>query len=161
NTNPAGCPGGQQIPVSPTAQGLLGYIPLPNQPTTASGQNYLLQATTPQNTDIVNTNVLHTINAKWNVNGGYTFNSQRSNTLGNFIDIAGSQSTRSQSVTLGLSHNWSPHVVESVQLVWTRNRIKILSDNSYGPNITAELGIPGASTAPVDFGIPQISFTNF
>ncbi|HXX71588.1 MAG TPA: TonB-dependent receptor, partial [Candidatus Acidoferrum sp.] len=161
NTNPTGCPGGQQIPVSATAEGLLGYIPLPNQPATVSGQNYLLSTTTPQNTDIVNTNVLHTINAKWNVNGGYNFNSQRSNTLGNFIDIAGTQSTRSQSVTLGLSHNWSPHVVESEQLVWTRNRIKILSDNSYTTNITAQLGINGASDLPVDYGIPQISFTNF
>jgi len=161
NTNPIGCPGGQQIPVSQTAQGLLAYIPLPNQPPTVSGQNYLLLDTTTQNTDIVNTNVLHTINAKWNVNGGYSFNSQRSNTLGNFSDIAGTQSTRSQSVTLGLSHNWSPHLVESTQLVWTRNRVKILSDNSYGPNITAELGINGASTLPVDFGIPLISFTDF
>ena len=161
NTNPTGCPGGQQIPVSATAQGLLGYIPLPNQPATVSGQNYLLSTTTPQNTDIVNANVLHTINAKWNVNGAYTFSSQRSNTLGNFIDIAGTQSTRSQSLTLGLSHNWSPHVVESEQLVWTRNRIKILSDNSYTTNITAQLGINGASDLPVDYGIPQISFTNF
>ncbi len=161
NTNPTGCPGGQQIPVSATAQGLLGYIPLPNQPATVSGQNYLLSTTTSQNTDIVNTNVLHTINAKWNVNGAYNFSSQRSNTLGNFIDIAGTQSTRSQSVTLGLSHNWSPHVVESEQLVWTRNRIKILSDNSYTTNITAQLGINGASDLPVDYGIPQISFTNF
>jgi len=161
NTNPTGCPGGQQIPVSATAQGLLGYIPLPNQPATVSGQNYLLSTTTPQNTDIFNVNVLHTINAKWNVNGAYTFNSQRSNTLGNFIDIAGTQSTRSQSLTLGLSHNWSPHLVESEQLVWTRSRIKILSDNSYTTNLTAQLGINGASDLPVDYGIPQISYTNF
>jgi len=161
NTNPAGCPGGQQIPVSSTAQGLLAYIPLPNQPTNVTGQNYLLSTTTPLNTDIVNTHVLHTINARWNVNVAYNFNSQRSNTLGNFADIAGTQSTRSQSVTLGLSHNWSPHVVESGQLIWSRNRIEILSDNSYTTNITAGLGINGASDLPVDYGIPQISFTNF
>jgi trimeric autotransporter adhesin len=161
NTNPTGCPGGQQIPVSATAQGLLAYIPLPNQPGTVSGQNYLLSTTTSQNTNILNANALHTINAKWNVNAAYNFNSQNLNTLGNFTDIAGTQSTRSQSVTLGVSHNWSPHVVETEQLVWTRNRIQILSNNSNTTNITAQLGINGASDLPVDYGIPQISFTNF
>jgi trimeric autotransporter adhesin len=162
DTNPTGCAGGQQIPVSTTAQGLLAFIPQANQTATALGQNYLLQGTTPQNTDILNTNVLHTINAKWNANAGYNFYSQRENTLGNFIDIAGTESIRNQSVTLGLSHNWSPHVVESEQLVWTRSRTTILSDNSFGTDdITANLGIEGASTTPIDFGIPEINFTGF
>ena len=80
----------------------------------ATGQNYLLQSTTPLNSDIFSTHVLHTINAKFNVNGGYNFNSQRSHTLSNFADIGGHQSTRSQSVDLGLSHNWSPRLVENL-----------------------------------------------
>jgi len=151
-----------QIPINSIAQNLLKYFPLPTPNLqTTSGQNYLLQGTTPQNTDIVNTNVLHTINAKWNVNAGYNFNSQRATTISNFAGIGGNSSTRSQSVTLGLSHNWSSHVVESEQLVWSRNRAKTLSDNSFTTNITGGLGISGASTSPIDFGIPAISFTDF
>ncbi|HXX44428.1 MAG TPA: carboxypeptidase regulatory-like domain-containing protein [Candidatus Acidoferrales bacterium] len=151
-----------QVPVNPIAQGLLKFFPqpTPNLQTT-SGQNYLLQGTTPQNTDTLNTNVLHTINAKWNANAGYSFNSQRATTVTNFAEIGGNSSTRNQSVTLGLSHNWSPHVVESEQVVWSRNRVKILSDNSFTTNLTEGLGISGASTSPIDFGIPAISFTNF
>ena len=151
-----------QIPVNSVAQGLLKYFPppTPNLQTT-SGQNYLLQGTTPQNTDILNTNVLHTINAKWNTNVGYNFNSQRATTVSNFAGIGGNSSTRSQSVTLGLTHNWSSHVVESEQLTWSRNRVRTLSDNSFTTNITEGLGIDGASTAPIDFGIPAISFTDF
>ena len=52
-------------------------------------RNYLLQATTPSNTDSVNVHVLHTLNAKFNLNGGYNFNSVRENTLSNFLDPRG------------------------------------------------------------------------
>jgi hypothetical protein len=77
------CPDGStgyQIPAADFAnntavQGLLGFIPLPNQ-ATASGQNYLLQSTIPSNSDVLNTHILHTINSKWNVNGGYNLSSQ-------------------------------------------------------------------------------------
>ena len=156
---------GYQIPSSMFAnntavQGLLKYFPLPTV-TNAATQNYLLQATTPQNNDRLNTNVLHTFNSKFNMNAGYNFSSQRAQTLSSFADIGGNQSTRSQSVSLGLTHNWSSHVVESTTLNWSRNRVKLLSDNSFGADITSELGITGVSPPPIDFGIPQISFTNF
>jgi trimeric autotransporter adhesin len=156
----------QQIPASDfennkAVQGLLGFIPKPNLTSTNGSQNYLLQSSTPLNADTFSTQVLHTINAKFNVNGGYNFNSQRSNTLSNFVGIGGTSSTRNQSVDLGLSHNWSSHVVESMHLNWSRTRLELLSDNSFGTDIAANLGIMGASTLPIDFGIPQLSFSNF
>jgi len=155
----------QQIPPSafatnPAVQGLLSFIPMPNLPS-ATGQNYLLQSTTPLNSDVLSTHVLHTINAKFNVNGGYNFGSQRINTLSNFAGIGGHQSTRNQSVSLGLSHNWSPRLVENLSLNWSRSRIELLSDNSFGTDIAARLGITGVSISPIDFGIPLINFTDF
>jgi hypothetical protein len=162
---PSGAPGCQQIPTSEfetnkAVQGLLAFVPLPNLPS-ATGQNYLLQSTTPLNSDIVSTHILHTINAKLNLNGGYNFSSQRINTLSNFVGIGGHQSTRNQSVDLGLSHNWSPRLVENLHLNWSRSRIELLSDNSFGTDIAANLGITGVSVSPIDFGIPLINFTNF
>jgi trimeric autotransporter adhesin len=161
---PAAGTGCQQIPAAEFAnndavQGLLAFIPRPNLPS-ATGQNYLLQSTTPLNSDTFSTRVLHTINAKFNVNGGYSFSSQRSNTLSNFVGIGGHQSTRNQSVDLGLSHTWSPRLVENLRLNWSRSRNQLLSDNSFGANIAANLGITGVSPSPIDFGIPQIGFTN-
>jgi trimeric autotransporter adhesin len=158
------CPSGDvQVPINTASSGLLAFIPMPNQilEPGQNGQNYLLQATTPLNSDTLSTHVLHTINAKFNVNGGYNFSSQRSNTLSNFVGIGGHQSTRNQSVTLGLSHNWSPRLVENVALSWSRSRNELLSDNSFGTNIAGELGITGVSVSPIDYGIPLISFTNF
>jgi trimeric autotransporter adhesin len=158
---------GCQIPsgdIDSAANGLLAFIPKPNIPeqTGALGQtyNYLLQSTTPENTDNLNVHVLHTINAKFNVNVGYNLNSARENTLGNFASIQGNQSTLSQNVTLGLNHNWSPNMVESTSVNWSRNRVQLLSSNSYVNNIAGELGIEGASTDPINYGIPEIQFSS-
>ncbi|MGA9885203.1 MAG: carboxypeptidase-like regulatory domain-containing protein [Candidatus Acidiferrales bacterium] len=155
------CTGGiaQQVAINSASAGLLTYIPMPNLPTAV--QNFLLQATLPANTDNLNVHVLHTINSKFNLNGGYNFESERENTLSNFPGIGGNESMREQSVDLGLSHNWSPRLVESTSVNWSRSRIKLLSDNSYGTNIAAALGITGVSSQPIDYGIPQISLTNF
>ena len=158
--------GDDQVPIDPVAQKLLNFIPKPT-PTTSGlngTQNYLLQAATPENTDRVNGTILHTINAKFNVNGSYNFSSQREDTLSNFVGIGGHDSTRSQNLTLGLSHNWTPHVVETTSVNWSRNRVQLLSDNSYNSAFSpASLGInlgPGTPLA-VDYGIPQVSFTTY
>jgi hypothetical protein len=156
---------GCQIPsINPSASGLLAFIPLPNIPeqTGPRGQtyNYLLQATTPQNTDTLNLHVLHTINSKFSLNGGYNLNSQRQDTLGNFATIAGHSSTLSQNVSLSLNHNWSPRMVESTSVNWSRNRVQALSNNSFVNNIAGELGIEGVSTDPINYGIPEIQFSS-
>lgn len=150
---------GQQVPIDAAAAGLLAYIPKPNLP--GAVQNFLLQATAPANTDNLNAHVLHTINSKFNLNGGYNFESERANTLSNYPGIGGRESTRDQNVDLGLLHNWTPRVVENTSVNWSRSRVKLLSLNSYGANIAQQLGINGVSSAPIDFGLPQISLTNF
>lgn len=166
NTDQVNCPGGQEIPVNSVAQQLLAYIPQPNLPPTARGQNYLLQESPTQNTDIVNTNVLHTINTKLSMNGSYSLSSQRANTFGYFPSTAGSQATLSQSSTLGLIHNWSPRVVESTSFTWSRSRVRVLSDNAFNSALSPEslgigLGVPATEIATIDYGLPQISFTDF
>ncbi|MGH9645821.1 MAG: hypothetical protein ACRD4E_03300, partial [Bryobacteraceae bacterium] len=162
---PSVSPGCQQVPVSAISQGLLAYIPLPNVPCTTAGcpvtRNYLLQATTPSNTDSVNLHVLHTLNAKFNLNGGYNFNSVRENTLSNFPDTAGRESTRNQGFNLSLAHSWSPRLVENTSINWSRSRAQILSDNSFINNIAGNLGINGIAATPIDYGLPLIQFTNF
>ncbi len=151
---------GCQIPaIDSAAAGLLAYYPQPNEPGTV--QNYLFQTTVPVNNDILNLHIIHTINSKFSVTGGYNLNSQRQNTYGNFLDTAGTQSSLSQSVTAGLTHNWSPYLVETTQLNWSRARTQILSDNSYVNNVAGDLGIHGVSADPLTYGIPAVDFTSF
>ena len=150
---------GCQIPtINTAAAGLLAFYPQPNLPGTV--QNFLLQTTVPINNDILNLHVIHTINSKFSLNGSYNLNSQRQNTFGNFPDTAGTQSSLNQSVTLALSHNWSPHLVENTQLNWSRSRTQILSDNSFVNNVAGNLGFTGVSSDPLTFGIPAINFTS-
>jgi hypothetical protein len=150
---------GCQIPaINSAASGLLAFYPQPNLP--GSVQNYLLQTTVPVNSDNLNIHILHTINSKFSLNGGYNLSSTRQNTFGNFLSTAGNQSVLNQSVTLGLSHNWTAHLVENTQFNWSRSRTQILSDNSFKNDVAGELGITGVSTDPITFGIPAINFTS-
>ena len=152
---------GCQVPaINSASQGLLAYIPLPNVPG-QTAQNFLLQATAPVNSDLVNLRVLHTINAKFNLNGRYNFNANRENTFGAFPDVRGNQSTRGQNAGLGVTHNWSSRLVENTNLNWSRNRVQILSDNSFANNIAGNLGITGISPSPMNYGFPSIQFTSF
>lgn len=160
-----GCNLNADLPFGPiknldtAAQGLLAYIPLPNLPGTV--RNFQLLGSTPSNSDFFNLHVLHTINTKFNLNGGYNFNSTRQKTLGNFPGFGTHQSARNQNVDLGLGHNWSATVIENPHLNWSRSRNQVLSNNSYGTDIAGNLGIAGVSTAPIDFGVSSIGLTNF
>ena len=150
---------GCQIPtINSAAAGLLNFYPEPNLP--GAVQNYLLQATVPVNSDILSIHILHTINSKFSLNGAYNLSSTRQDTFGSFLSTAGSESTLNQSITIGLSHNWTPHVVETTQIAWSRSRTQILSDNSFKNDVAGDLGINGVSTDPMSFGIPAISFTS-
>ncbi len=152
---------GCQIPaINPASEALLDYIPLPNVPG-QTAQNYLLQASTPHNTDSFNIHVLHTINAKFNLNVGYNFSSSRQDTLGAFPDIRGRTTTRGQNVDIGLTHNWSPKFTETAHLNWSRSRNQTLSGNSFVNDIAGNLGIMGIATDPLDYGLPGIQFSSF
>ncbi|MGH9707122.1 MAG: TonB-dependent receptor domain-containing protein, partial [Candidatus Acidiferrales bacterium] len=154
-----GCQIPATVPLDAAATKLLAYIPLPNLP--GNVQNYLLQGTTPLNSDHVNIHLIHTINAKFGLNAGYNLSSQRSSTLGNFPDTGGTQSSLGQNFDLGVSNTWSPNLVEVTAVNWSRDRTKSLSDNSYLNNIAGTAGINGVSTDPINYGIPGIGLTSF
>jgi trimeric autotransporter adhesin len=162
----ANCASGaaQQIgPINSAAQGLLGFIPKPNVPGEGpnQAQNYLLQATTPLSSNLVNIHVLHTINAKFNLQVGYNYNGSGSDTLGNFAQVGGTSATRNQNLDLGLTQTWSPNFVNDSHINYSRSRIRILSDNSFVNDIASQVGILGGSTDAIDFGYPNLAFTSF
>ena len=155
---------GQRIgPINSSAQGLLNFIPVPNIAGTGpnQAQNYLLQAATPLSSNILNVHVLHTINARFNVQVGYNYNGSGSDTLGSFAQVGGTQSTRNQNLDLGLTQNWTPSFVNDSHINYSRSRIRILSDNSFVNDIASQVGIQGGSSDAIDFGYPSLNFTNF
>ncbi len=58
-------------------------------------------------------------------------------------------------------HNVSSTMLNTATLTFNRNRSTQGSFFSFGQNIDSEVGIRGTSPAPIDYGPPNISFTNF
>jgi hypothetical protein len=155
-------PNSCQVPsgmIDSAAQGLLKYIPQPNLPGLV--QNFHLQGTVPQTSDFANVHILHSINSRFSLNGGYNFQSSHANSLTDFPLLAGNTHTRNQNVQLSLIQTFNPRLTQNTSLNFNRSRIQSLSVNSYGADIASALGITGVSTDPFDFGVPQIGFTSF
>jgi trimeric autotransporter adhesin len=155
-------PIGSVIPpelLNPTSLALLNLVPLPNLPGLV--QNYHRQAALAQALDRVNVRMLHTFSPDLNLQAIYNvveFSGQNA-TL--FPSLSSQQSARAQNFTLGLSQNWSPHLLNDTRVNFSRIRTQNLNGFAFSQDIAQQLGIIGVSTNPIDFGAPTISLTNY
>jgi hypothetical protein len=150
------------IPASrldPAALGLLKFIPLPNLPGLV--QNFHLQTRVPTATDAFNVRVIHTISPKLNFQATYNFSATHTHAFQSFPDLENNTSSRGQNVMLGLTQNWTKRFIHDARVFWSRNRINTLNQFAFNQNIAAQLGITGVSADPMNFGVPQVSLTNF
>jgi Carboxypeptidase regulatory-like domain len=153
---------GCQLPTSmlnPTALGLLQFIPEPNLPGLVD--NFHLQTRVPTQQDRLNARVLHTISPKLNARVIYGFSQSTNHAFQSFPGFESDVATRGQSVTLGLTENLSRTWINDSQLIFSRNRVQTLDNFAFTDDVAAALGITGVSTAPIDWGPPQLSFNNF
>ena len=141
------------------ATGLLPYIPLPNLP--GEVQNFHLQKPLPSSNDRVMGRIGQQIDAKDSLNVTYYFNSARSQSVTNFPQLTSHTSSRGQNVSVGESHTFNPHLVNSFNVNFNRQRTSTLNAFAFQSDIAQELGITGVSTNPFDWGVPAIGFTNF
>ena len=143
--------------ISSIASGLLAFYPLPNQ--AGATQNYRLLYTTPQNSDSLNTRFSKTIGKN---QFGATINWQRrsgiNQQLFGFQDPTSGYGINS---SLTYSRTFSPHLVFNSSARYNMNRNETTSFFSNGANVAETLGIQGASTNPLNYGPPNLSFTNF
>jgi len=153
---------GNRIPTArldAAAVRLLPYIPLPNLPGTV--QNFHLQEALPSRNDRVMALINRRISAKDNANVMYFFNSAHSKAVSSFPELTSTTSTRQQNLNLGETHTFDPHTVNILTFNFNRSRTLVLNPYANQQNIAQELGIQGVSQNPFDYGLPQISFTNF
>ncbi len=145
------------------ALGLLDFVPLPNVLGALPGaaQNFHLQGRVPQSSDNLNIRVLHTISPKLNLQLNYGLNSSRSQNISNYPALRGRQSVLGQNVGIGLTQQYSQRLMHDSRINWSRSRVDSLNLYAFTNNIAGALGINGVSTAPINFGVPQINFTNF
>ena len=153
---------GNRIPadrLNAAALGLLSYVPLPNQP--GSVQNYRLLATNPYNHDDLNVRLSESFSQ--NDSLSLSVNMQRRNSestgLFHFVDDIGGEGSN---VSLSWTHNFgTKKQYNSLRASFNRNSTNVLPYFAYGQNVAAELGIQGTSANPINYGPPNLSFTNF
>ncbi|HEX9759495.1 MAG TPA: TonB-dependent receptor, partial [Candidatus Acidoferrales bacterium] len=145
--------------IDPAAAGLLRFIPLPNLP--GNVQNFRLRSRVPQSTDRFNIRINHTITQRLNFSASYNLNSVRSRGLQAFPTLENEQGVLGQNVMLGLTQTLTPRLIHDTRINWNRNRINILNGFAFVEDIAGNLGITGISTDPLNFGVPQVNFTNF
>jgi carboxypeptidase family protein len=144
---------------SGAAVGLLQHIPMSNLPGTV--QNFRLQESLPANNDRVIVRIDRRISNKDNLTATYFFNSARSTAVSSFEELTQSTSTRSQSLNLGETHTFSPHVINTLTAIFNRQRARLLNPFAFKQDIASQLGIQGVSQDPLDWGLPLISLTNY
>jgi hypothetical protein len=147
------------VPLDPAALGLLQYIPEPNLPGLA--QNFHLQDRVPSATDRIGIRIQHAFSPRVHLAVNYNIQQSENHAFQSFPAFERDQSSRGQSVTLNLTQNWSRTFIHNSQLFFTRNRNQSLNQFAFVQDVAGMLGITGVSSAPIDFGVPQLNFTNF
>jgi len=140
------------------AQGLLDYFPQPRY--SGITQNYQLSSSTPND----NQNLGVRLNAPLTNKDRLTFNVQfqsRSSASQQLFGFRDTTTGTGLSAALGWSHSFGRRFNNSATLTLSRNNNKSAPFFAYSNDIAAQLGIAGTSQDPINFGPPNLSFTNF
>jgi hypothetical protein len=162
--------------INPVAQGLLNYIPLPNQP---GQQNYRYSSSADTSSDSLFFRVIHNFGqtptpfggmggpgggrgrrARNNINFGFNWQRNNSDLLRPFPTLHGTNSTDGLSWNLGYMASRGK-LNNSVHLTYNAQRVRVTNIFAGVSNIAAQLGITGVSSNPADWGVPGLSFSNF
>ena len=143
--------------ISPAAKGLLEYFPVPSY--TGIVQNYEIVTATPNNTNNLGLRLNTPINNKDRLNFNVQFQNRDSKTeqLFGFEDSGNGYGV---SASAGWSHSFAPRVNNSATVTFSRNINRTLPFFAYDGNIEGELGIGGTLQDPLNYGPPNLSFTN-
>jgi hypothetical protein len=138
--------------------GLMKYIPLPNEPGTV--QNYYFSTAVPNNTQNVSASVSRKLTQKDNLSVRFSYQDRNSHTAQpfGFIDT---NSGYGLSSSVSETHNFTVHTINQATASFSRNYSTTTPFFAYTTNVASELGITGTSQSPVNYGPPNLSFTNF
>ncbi len=152
---------GNRIPTSridSAARGLLPFIPLPNQP--GKIQNYQYATAADQDRNDLTTRISHTLAPKSRI--GLNLQSQsRSGTQALPFTFFDTNSSRGLNLEATHTQTLNRRTVNSLRFQYNRNRNNLTPFFANSRNVAAELGIQGTSPDPINYGPPNLNFTNF
>ncbi|MGA2598573.1 MAG: TonB-dependent receptor [Bryobacteraceae bacterium] len=154
-------PIGNVIPASmlnPAAQGLLNLIPLPNQPGIIN--NYVFDTSVPQDSDNLNLRLNQNLTKKDRIADNFNLQDRSGMTpyLFGYLDDA---TGRGMSDALSYTRNVGSTGINVLTWTINRNRSTTVPYFADKENVAAELGINGVSQNPLNYGPPNLTFTNF
>jgi len=157
--------------INPIAAGLLQYIPQPNLP--GNYQNFHFVTSANSNSDDLNVRVNHTLGAapvrgrrggrgapRNSLTIGFHYHGSDASLTNPFPSVGGSTNVRSFDVPLGYVRTFGK-LTNSLRFDFNRSRTRTQNLYAFNDDIDAGLGITGVSTNPFDWGLPNLSFTNF
>ena len=159
--------------ISPVAQGLLNYIPLPNLP--GNYQNFHYVTSAVSDSDDLNVRVNHTIGTapapgrrggggrggpRNSLTVGFHYHGSTSSITNPFPTVGGSTNIRSFDVPLGYVRSIGK-LTNSLRFDFNRSRTRTQNLYAFNTDIDSTVGITNVSTNPFDWGLPNLSFTNF
>jgi hypothetical protein len=144
--------------IDAAALALVRYYPLPN----ASGftRNYSAPIVRVTNSDNINARVMNiSVTKKDRLSGGMGYMGSNGSTpnLFGFVDTS---TGRSLNANIGWTHNINTHLINSLRYTFSRSRSLSSPFFSNKTNVEGALGITGVSTAPINWGPPNLSFTS-
>lgn len=168
------------LAISPIAQGLLQYIPLPNLAGAPSDtQNFHYVTTANQDSDDLNIRVNRSLGTTQFPPGppgppgaagfrgphndllfGFHYHSSNSGLTNSFPSVGGATTVRSFDVPLGYVHSFG-NITNLAHVDFNRSRTSTHNLYAFLQNIAGDLGISGVSANPFDWGLPNLSFSDF
>jgi len=140
------------------ASGLLQYFP---QPTFAGSiQNYRIVNSLPGSSNNYGVRLNAPLSNKDRINFNLQFQG-RSSENEQLFGYRDPTSGSGISASAGWSHSFKPRFNNSATLTFSRNNTTTTPYFAYGDNVAAMLGITGTSQDPINYGPPNLSFTNF
>jgi trimeric autotransporter adhesin len=155
--------------INPASHGLLQFIPLPNLPGTVDNFHFLTSATDNENN--LNVHLVHSFGGgtigPWrrggkrnSLNGGFHYHSSETGLTNPYPSVGGNTTEHGFDVPLGYVRSFGK-ITNMARMDYNRETISTHNLYAYLQNITGSLGITGVSQNPFDWGLPNISFTNF
>ena len=155
----------QVATIDPIARALLGYIPkanLPCAPNIPCVNNFAYERSLPATSDQIQANISG-LRLTPKDNFGITYSMRRGDSLSSPL-FPGLDSTRTnfaQNIGISGNHAFKTRVMANWRVTLNRTRTEGTNSFAYNQDVEGTLGILGVSQEPINWGIPNISFTNY
>ena len=140
------------------ASALLQYYPRPNLP--GQTRNFQLPTTRFSNSNNINARVNQTVSSRDRISGGFGYSGGNS-TNPSIFGFTDTGTSRGMNANLSYSRNFGSRRILTLNYNFSRSRNLTSPYFAYRDNVAERLGIQGVSTDPLNWGPPNLNFTNY